>query len=251
MNLNHKLLHDYADSLKTKTLAQLEAERAKVAAEYAHATDGVVRGSRVLIATDKVKLAILGCGKREEGRNDAGDAGDAGGPDAQPGQRGVRRSGDDGGERELLPGIGLRGAAQGGGRDVRGAADPQQWALRRRHRRAAGRMGGAVEGGGVQGRLLGVSDGGSAEQVAADARLAAQLTAQYKGDFYVADCEGAFQAGQGDPALNKVFVDNFQAAANELGIGNIPRAVEHGPRGARHAAVDRQRLGRDAAGVLK
>lgn len=74
---------------------------------------------------------------------------------------------------------------------------------------------------GIQVGFWGVSYGNAAE----DARVAAQLSAKYKGDFYIADCEGSFQAGEGDPARNRAFVEAFQAEAARLGIGKLPRAL--------------------------
>lgn len=58
-----------------------------------------------------------------------------------------------------------------------------------------------------------------------DARLGAALTAKYRADFYVANCEGDYQDKQGDPGRNKRFVDAFQAEATAQGIGKIPRAL--------------------------
>ena len=57
--------------------------------------------------------------------------------------------------------------------------------------------------------------------VADDARLAARLTAEHQGDFYIADLEGPFQDMQGDPALNRVYVEAFDAAADL----KLPRAL--------------------------
>lgn len=74
---------------------------------------------------------------------------------------------------------------------------------------------------GIKVGFWGVSYGNAAE----DARTAAQLTAKYKGDFYIADCEGSFQAGEGDISRNRSFVDAFQAEAARLGIGGVPRAL--------------------------
>lgn len=64
--------------------------------------------------------------------------------------------------------------------------------------------------------------------VQTDATLGANLTAKYKGEFYIADCEAGYQwYGPGDPtpALNRVYVDAFTKAAKAAGIANIPRAL--------------------------
>jgi len=74
---------------------------------------------------------------------------------------------------------------------------------------------------GIKVGFWGVSYGDAAN----DAKTAAQLTAKYKGDFYIADCEGSFQAGEGDVSRNRAYVDAFQAEATRLGIGKIPRAL--------------------------
>lgn len=61
-----------------------------------------------------------------------------------------------------------------------------------------------------------------------DAALAVRLTAEYHGEFYIADCEAPFQSwSPKDPApgLNRVYVDAFKRAAEAAGIGNIPRAL--------------------------
>jgi hypothetical protein len=58
-----------------------------------------------------------------------------------------------------------------------------------------------------------------------DARDGARLTAQYAGDFYIADCEGQFQFGQGDVGRNQRFVAAFTAEARAQGIPELPRAL--------------------------
>ena len=64
--------------------------------------------------------------------------------------------------------------------------------------------------------------------VKADAALAVNLTAKYRADLYLADCEDHFQGyNPTDPApsLNRVYVDAFKSAAAAAGITNIPRAL--------------------------
>ncbi|MDB6058175.1 MAG: hypothetical protein JWO95_2019, partial [Verrucomicrobiales bacterium] len=64
--------------------------------------------------------------------------------------------------------------------------------------------------------------------VQADATLGANLTAKYRGDFYIADCEDSYQSynpKDPTPALNKVYVDAFTKAAAAAGIAKIPRAL--------------------------
>jgi hypothetical protein len=74
---------------------------------------------------------------------------------------------------------------------------------------------------GIKVGFWGVSYGDAAK----DGTTAAQLTAQYKGDFYIADNEGSYQDGEGDVSRNKTYVDAFQKEADRLGIGKIPRAL--------------------------
>lgn len=79
---------------------------------------------------------------------------------------------------------------------------------------------------GFKAGFWGVSYGKGA--AAGDARTAARLTARYRADFYIANCEHAFQwtpDGSTDPGENKAFVDAFQAEASALGIGAVPRAL--------------------------
>lgn len=64
--------------------------------------------------------------------------------------------------------------------------------------------------------------------VEADAALAVRLTAQHGGAFYIADCEDGYQAYNPQdpaPALNRVYVESFEKAAKNAGIGKIPRAL--------------------------
>ena len=64
--------------------------------------------------------------------------------------------------------------------------------------------------------------------VQADAALAVKLTAEFHGEFYIADCEDGYQGynpSDPAPALNRVYVDAFQKAAATAGIGSIPRAL--------------------------
>ncbi len=64
--------------------------------------------------------------------------------------------------------------------------------------------------------------------VQTDAVLGANLTAKYKGEFYIADCEAGYQwYGPKDPtpALNRVYVQAFAKAAAAAGIAKIPRAL--------------------------
>lgn len=58
-----------------------------------------------------------------------------------------------------------------------------------------------------------------------DGRIAARLTAKHGAQFYIANCEGAFQDKQGDVAENRAFVEGFQAQASADGIGAVPRAL--------------------------
>ncbi len=75
------------------------------------------------------------------------------------------------------------------------------------------------------------SDKAVAESIAhvqSDAALAAKLTAEHGGDFYIADCEDPYQGyNQTDPTpkLNAVYVQAFQHAATAAGIGTIPRSL--------------------------
>ncbi len=62
-------------------------------------------------------------------------------------------------------------------------------------------------------------------KAAEDGRTAARLTAKYGGEFYIADCEGPFQMGEGDIAENRAFVSAFQGEATARGIGGVPRAL--------------------------
>jgi hypothetical protein len=55
-----------------------------------------------------------------------------------------------------------------------------------------------------------------------------KLTAQYYGDFYIADCEDSYQGYNPKdpaPALNRVYVEAFEAAAKAAGLGKLPRAL--------------------------
>ncbi len=64
--------------------------------------------------------------------------------------------------------------------------------------------------------------------VEADAALAVKLTAQYHGDFYIADCEDGYQGYKPTdpaPALNRVYVQAFMRAATTAGIASLPRAL--------------------------
>ncbi len=64
--------------------------------------------------------------------------------------------------------------------------------------------------------------------VQADAALAVKLTAQYHGEFYIADCEDGYQGyNQKDPtpALNGVYVAAFESAAKAAGLSKMPRAL--------------------------
>ncbi|MDB6026185.1 MAG: hypothetical protein JWM68_2408 [Verrucomicrobiales bacterium] len=65
-------------------------------------------------------------------------------------------------------------------------------------------------------------------QVQTDAVLGVKLTAQYHGDFYIADCEDGYQGynpTDPTPMLNRVYVDAFQKAALAAGIEKLPRAL--------------------------
>jgi hypothetical protein len=65
-------------------------------------------------------------------------------------------------------------------------------------------------------------------QAQADAALAVRLTAQYHGDFYIADCEDGYQGytpADPAPALNRVYVAAFMRAARAAGIAKLPRAL--------------------------
>jgi Domain of unknown function (DUF4214) len=64
--------------------------------------------------------------------------------------------------------------------------------------------------------------------VKADAELAVSLAAKYHADLYIADPEDSFQGynpTDPTPALNRVYVDAFKAAAASAGISDMPRAL--------------------------
>ena len=68
----------------------------------------------------------------------------------------------------------------------------------------------------------------SITNVQADATLGANLTAKFKGEFYMADCEDGYQwykPGDPTPALNRVYVEAFMKAIKAAGIPNLPRAL--------------------------
>ena len=65
-------------------------------------------------------------------------------------------------------------------------------------------------------------------KVQADAKLAVELCAKYRADLYLADLEDPFQGYNPTdpaPALNKVYVDAFMAAAKTAGLTKMPRAL--------------------------
>jgi hypothetical protein len=213
---DHQALHDYANTLKPMKLDALQAERTKVAAKLTADTTGVIRGSRTDVVNDKVKLAIVDqaiakaqkASNADPTRNPGNKVFEGPGmfvasADAFPPQQWIQKLKDAGVTWVALQ-INNPGPVDANVNALKnGWADPL---------RAAG----------IKVGFWGVSYGTNA---ATDARTAADLTSQLKGDFYIADCEGAFQAGEGDPARNKTFVDAFQDQATKDGIGNIPRSL--------------------------
>lgn len=219
VTLNHQQLHDYADSLKPKPLAQLQAEKAKIQAEFDALTTGAIRGTREQIALDRVKFAII----------DAAIAKKAG-PVAPT--KPVDKTRNPGNVIFDGPGMFIANAsAYSPANAAKLKAAGVTWVSLQINN--PGPVDGNIQAlqagwadqwraAGFKVGFWGVSYGPNAPN---DARTAAQLTAQYHGDFYIADCEGPFQAGEGDPARNKQFVDAFQDEANKQGIGKIPRAL--------------------------
>lgn len=221
VTLNHQELHDYADSLKPRSLEQLKAERAKVQARFDAESGGAIRASRPARELDKVKLAILdqAIAKKSGGVGPVSKVD----PTRNPGNTVFDGNGMMVANASAIDPAALAAKCKAAGVSyvmlqinnpgpVEGniAALENGWADRLREQ-------------GIKVGFWGVSYGGGA--AAADARTAAQLTAKYRGDFYVADCEGAFQDGQGDVRENRAFAEAFQDEATKLGIGKIPRAL--------------------------
>jgi len=215
--LNHKQLHDYADSLKPQGVEALKAERARVQAAFDGGSSGAVRLSREELQLAKVKLAII----------DQAIAKRAGAVTKVDATRNPGNTVFDG------PGMFVASA---------GAIDPAALAAKCRaagvtwvslqiaNPGAVGENVAALQSGwadrlreqGIKVGFWGVSYG---ENAATDARTHAQLTAQYEGDFFIANCEGAFQDGQGDVSRNRAYAEAFQAEAARQGIGGVPRAL--------------------------
>jgi len=64
--------------------------------------------------------------------------------------------------------------------------------------------------------------------VQSDAKLAVSLCKKYHADFYLADLEDFFKGyspTDPTPALNKIYVDTFEAAAKEANLEKMPRAL--------------------------
>ncbi|MFL5319642.1 MAG: hypothetical protein ACJ790_08280 [Myxococcaceae bacterium] len=218
---DHQLLHDYANTLKTKSLSALRTERKSVQAEYDNLNSGALRGSRQQLENDRVKLAILDAAISKKAPAPVGPVKPLD-PTRNPGN--VVFDG---------PGMFVDNAA---GYSAAANADKLKaagvtWITLQIHNggnersdNEAALMNGWADAWRAKGFKVGFwgVSYGNAEN---DGRLAAQLTAKYHGDFYNADCEGPFQSGEGDPARNKQFVDAFQDEANKEGIGKIPRSL--------------------------
>jgi hypothetical protein len=223
VQVNHQALHDYANTLKGFSMPQLQAERKKVGAEFAQmqAHPGLV--SRSALRTDQIKVAIIDAAIARAQGHAPGPVG---------GVKPVDKTRNPGNVVFNGPGMFVANAS---------AYPPSLYAAKLK---AAGVTWVTLQvnnPGPVGDNLTSLQNGWADQWRAAgfkvgfwgvsygnadtDARTAAQLTAQYKGDFYIADNEGPFQAGEGDRARNAQFVNAFQDEANKLGIGKIPRAL--------------------------
>jgi len=212
--LRHQELHDYADRLQFLPLKKLKTELTTVEARV-KANHYPGAAGRVEAQMDRVKLAIVQQAIARVGKVKPVDV------TRNPGN--VVFEG---------PGMFVANAS---------AMNPQAWAAKLK---ASGVTWVSLQvnnGGEVAENVTALQNGWAAPFKAAgikvgfwgvsytepekDAQQAAQLTRRLGGDFYIADCEGQFQFGQGDVGQNKRFVDAFQAEASRQGIGQIPRAL--------------------------
>lgn len=217
--VRQKELHDYADTLSKLPAKKLQTELAAVKKRFAANDYAAGMPGRIEKRMDEVKIAI---GEQALAKK-VGKAVPVAPLDKTRNPGNVVFDG---------PGMFIASAPN---------TDPHAWAQKLK---AAGVSWVAlqVNNGGVVGEATAALDAGWAAPFKAaglkvgfwgvsytepekDAIDAAQLTRRYGGDFYIADCEGHFQMGQGDIARNKRFVDAFQAEATRQGIGNIPRAL--------------------------
>lgn len=218
LKLRHQELHDYADRLAGLPPKKLKSELAQVNARLEANDYGTSYQGRVEQRMDVVKQAIAQQAIARVGKTAPVKPTDA-----------TRNPGNvvfDG------PGMFIADA---------NAMDPRAWAQKLK---AAGVGWVSLQvnnGGPVAGNLSALDNGWAAPFKAAglkvgfwgvsytepekDAQDAAQLTARYQGDFYIADCEGQFQFGQGDVGRNQRYVAAFQAEATRQGIGKVPRAL--------------------------
>ncbi|MEW5741989.1 MAG: hypothetical protein AB1938_23945 [Myxococcota bacterium] len=218
LKLRHQELHDYADRLAQLPLKKLKGELAAVDARleanaYRHSYEG-----RVEQRMDVVKQAIVQQAIARVGKTAPVKPTDA-----------TRNPGN-----VVFEGPGMFVATAS-------AMDPRAWAQKLKdagvtwvalqinnNGPVASNMAELEKGWAAPFKAAGIKVGFwgvSYTQPEKDAQDAAQLTARFKGDFYIADCEGDFQFGQGDVGRNKRFVDSFQAEATKQGIGKIPRAL--------------------------
>lgn len=207
-------MHVYANSLKTRSASALQTERAKVASQFAGLSSGAIRGSREQVREAQVRLAIIDAALVKK---------------AAP-VTPVDKTRNPGNVVFEGPGMFIENPANypPSVYAARLRAAGVTWVAFQSHNPAPVFEGSAqafVDGWRAAGFKVGHWGVSYGESVVADAVHGAQLTKKYGADFYIANCEGAFQAGQGDVARNKQFVDAFQAEATRLGIGDIPRAL--------------------------
>ncbi|MBX7101494.1 MAG: hypothetical protein K1X89_27515 [Myxococcaceae bacterium] len=227
VTLDHRALHAYADGLKGLTPDALQAERAVVQARRDDGARGAIRASRLEQATDTVKLAIIDQALARA----AGKPGTASVGGTAP-VRGVDATRNPGNVVFDGPGAMVADASKYPASQYAAKlkAAGVQWVTLQ------------INNGGPNAKNVAQLDAGWADQWRAagfkvgfwgvstteperDAREAAQLTAKYHGDFYIADCEGSFQDGEGDVGRNARFVNAFQDEAQKQGIGDLPRAL--------------------------
>ena len=216
VTLNHRELHDYADLLKTRTLAQLKGERAKVQARFDAGSRGAVRAPRQERELDKVKLAIIdqAIAKKTAPVKQVD-------PTRNPGNVVFDGAGMFVASASAIDPAALAAKCKAAGVtwvslqianpgpvDANVQAMQNGWAQRLREQ-------------GIEVGFWGVSYSDAAN----DARTHARLTAQLGGDFFIANCEGSFQDGQGDVGRNRAYVEAFADEATKQGIGDVPRAL--------------------------
>jgi hypothetical protein len=211
-------LHDYADKLSKLPAKKVQAELTAVKQRFAANDYASGMPGRIEKRMDEIKVAI-----GEQALAKIGQAVPVAPVDKTRNPGNVVFNG---------PGMFVANAS---------AMDPQAWATKLKNA-GVGWVALQVNNGGVNGEATAALERGWAAPFKAagikvgfwgvsytepekDAIDAAQLTKKYGGDFYIADCEGDFQFGQGDVGRNKRFVDAFQSEATRQGIGTIPRAL--------------------------